>query len=94
MDFSAVGGCAVAGGGGVHDVSRYIEDDTEGWVAGFEEADADGEVAQTGDEIVGAVDGVDDPVSAGRFGDVECDRVAGFPSPESWLRGLERYPVY
>ena len=72
MNFSAVGG----GGGficGVHDVSGYVVDDAEDGMAGVEEADADGEGSEAGDEIVGAVDGVDDPVSAGGVVDVGGD---------------------
>ncbi len=65
--------CALAGGGGVHLVAGDVEDDAEDGLAFVEEADADGEVSELADEVVGAVDGVDDPDAAVGVGGVEGD---------------------
>src|SRR5438552_18229854 len=42
-------------------ISRYVIDDAEDGPALLKQADADGEISQTGDKIVGSIDGIDDP---------------------------------
>jgi len=74
-DGFAVEVCAAAFGGGVEVIAADIEDDAEDGVARVEEADADGEGGEARDEVIGAVDGVDDPGAAVGVRAIEGDGV-------------------
>ncbi len=72
-----VGPHAFALGCGVGDVSGDVVDDAEDGDSLVEQADADSEVAEVADEVVGSVDGVDDPDSAHGVADLHGDAEAG-----------------